>query len=132
MAEIQAQVLLSAPPEVVFDGWLTPSVHGHYAEAFVKMDPKPEGFFELWGGAVTGQFLDLQRPTEINMTWRTVDFLPSMKSTRVRLQFLRRSDTTRLLITHSAIPEPMVNQFRFAWEEYYCPKMQRFYLQFLS
>ncbi|MGC6510322.1 MAG: SRPBCC domain-containing protein [Myxococcota bacterium] len=132
MAEHQSQVLLSAPPAVVYDGWITPAVHGHYAEAFVKMDPRPEGRFELWGGAVRGQFIDLQRPKEIRMTWRTVDFLPSMSDSKVRLQFQANPKGCRLLVTHQDIPEPMLGQFRFAWEEYYLPKMQRFYLRFLT
>ena len=132
MAELQSQVLLSAPQSVVFDGWLTPAIHGHYAEAFVKMDPRPEGHFELWGGAVRGQFLDIQRPREVQMTWRTVDFLPTMSDSKVRLQFMPQPKGTRFLVTHRDIPEPMLGQFRFAWDEYYLPKMQQFYLRYLS
>lgn len=132
MAELQSQVLLSAPQRIVFEGWLTPAIHGHYAEAFVKMDPRPEGRFELWGGAVRGQFLDIQRHREIKMTWRTVDFLPSMLDSQVSLQFQPQPKGTRVLVTHTHIPEPMLGQFRFAWDEYYLPKMQQFYLKYLS
>lgn len=132
MADYQCHVLLSAPPEIVFDGWLTPSIHGHYAEALVQMEPKPEGRYELWGGSVFGQFLDIQRPREIRMSWKTVDFLPNMLPTTVQLQFQRVPRGTRLLITHQNIPEPMLEQFRYGWESYYCPKMQQFYLQYLS
>ena len=127
--DIEFDIDLPAPRPIVYDTWLNQFEHGAITEALAFITPQVEGSFRLWGGAVTGQFLALERPTKIVKTWRTVDFESWMPDTRVTMRFLERPNGSRISIRHELIPVQMFAQFRFAWMEYYPPRLQRYFIQ---
>ena len=67
-------------------GWITPAIHGHYAEASSRWIPDPKAALNF-GVVPFEAFFDIQRPREIKMTWRTVDFHPAMSDPRFDFNF---------------------------------------------
>ena len=57
------------PAEIVYDCWLDPLVQGAICEAVAAIHPVAEGQYRLWGGAVIGKFIALERPKKIVQTW---------------------------------------------------------------
>ena len=47
----------------------------------------------------------------------TIDFESWMPSTQLTVDFQTRPNGCRVIITHEQIPSPMLEQFRFAWEQ---------------
>ena len=131
MTSLQLHADVLAPPAVVYKTWLDPIQQGAITESIAAIDPRLEGEVRLWGGAVTGRILSLDPPKEIVQTWRTVDFPKLGPSSKLRLQFRAHKNGTRLVVSHEDIPPLMLDQFRFAWEEFYFPRLQIHFIRSL-
>ena len=129
MADIQFYCDLLVDKELVFRSWLNGWTQGEITKALATINPVVQGKFELWNGAVTGHFLEINTNKRIRLTWRTIDFEEWMPSTNLTLDFKSQSNGSRFVVTHENIPEPMLEQFRFAWEDVYLPQMQLYFVQ---
>ena len=129
MADIQFYCDLLVDKELVFRSWLNGWTQGEITKAMAKINPVVHGQVELWNGAVCGEFLEITTNKRIRLTWRTIDFEEWMPSTNLTLDFKSRPDGSRFIVTHENIPEPMLEQFRFAWEDVYLPQMQLYFVQ---
>jgi len=127
MHDLQLHCDLTAPREVVFDTWLNQFEQGNITEAIAFITPRVEGGFRLWGGAVTGQFMAIERPHTLVMTWRTVEFEEWMSDTKLTITFQETRKGSRFIVTHELIPLPMMRQFRFAWEDFYFPRLKVYF-----
>ena len=64
---------------------------GEITQALAKVHPVVEGQFELWNGAVKKVgFLDIIKPKQLQLTWRTIDFESWMPSTKLTVDFQTR------------------------------------------
>ena len=125
--DLQLHCELTAPREVVFDIWLNQYEQGNITEAIAFITPKVEGRYRLWGGAVSGQFMAIERPEKLVMTWRTVDFEDWMSDTKLTISFQETRKGSRFIISHELIPVQMIAQFRFAWEDFYFPRLKAYF-----
>ena len=128
MLDLQLHCELTAPREVVFDTWLNQFEQGNITGAIAFITPRVEGHFRLWGGAVTGQFLSIERPHTLVMTWRTIDFEDWMSDTKLTITFQERKKGSRFIVSHELIPLPLIGQFRFAWSDVYFPKLRNYFV----
>ena len=128
MADIQVYVDLLSPPTVVYRGWLDSYIHGAISEAMAAIDPVVHGEYRLWSGTVQGRFLKLEPNKKIVKTWRTAEFSLDMESSVVTLLFQEHKKGTRLVVQHENIPVLFLEQFRFGWEDYYFPRLKRFFV----
>ena len=135
MRDLQLHVELAGPPILVYAMWLDQAQHGMITEAFAKINGVIGGQYELWNGVVRGKFLQLEKPKKIVQTWRTVEFddVPSTTKTTpsslLTLNLQKRKFGTRLVVTHERIPAILVEQFEFAWKEFYFPRMRYYFGQ---
>lgn len=127
MSDLQLHVDLFAEPIIVYDTWLHSTQHGTITEAIASIDPRPDGKYQLWGGVVTGHFISLNRPHSIIQSWRTSEFPSYQQSSILSLHFKEYKTGTRLVITHEEIPQQMLQQFRYGWEEFYFPRLQLYF-----
>ena len=127
--DLQVHVDLLSPPSLVYRGWLDSYIHGALSEAMAAIDPRVDGEYRLWSGTVQGRFIQLEPYKKIVQTWRTVEFPLTSASSLVTLTFKTQKNGTRLIVRHENIPEPFFEQFRFGWEDYYFPRMERFFIQ---
>ncbi len=127
MSDLQFYCDVYVDRDVVFAAWTDSWKQGEITQALAKVNPVAEGTFELWNGAVKGKFLDIQKPKRLKISWRTIDFEAWMPSTNLTVDFKTRPNGCRVIITHENIPEPLLEQFRFAWEQVYLPQMQLYF-----
>lgn len=129
MSDLQFYCDVYVEREIVFAAWTDSWKQGEITKALAKVNPVVEGTFELWNGAVKGQFLHIDKNKQLKISWRTIDFEVWMPSTILTVDFQSRPNGCRVIITHEQIPEPMLQQFQFAWEQVYLPQMQLYFTQ---
>jgi len=122
MSSLELSLELSADPHFAFAAWLNPIIQGQMTEQMAEIDPRPNGRFRLWGGAVEGKFIAINAYSNIKMTWRTVEFTADMADTIIELHFKATKKGCRLVVTHTEIPPAMESQFKFAWKDYIFPR----------
>ena len=128
MSDLDLECDLLSPPAVVYKGWLDSWIHGAITEALAAINPQVEGEYRLWSGSVHGRFLDLVPNKTIQMTWRTVEFPLSMGDTIATITLTPQKMGTRFHVYHTNIPDIFLEQFRFAWQDYYFPRLQHFFI----
>ena len=128
MRDLELEIDLLAPPELVYKGWLDSYIHGAISEALAAIDPKVDGEYRLWSGSVQGRFTQLITNKKISMTWRTVEFPITTEDSFVTITLKEIKAGTRFCVFHQKIPDVFFEQFRFAWQEYYFPRMQNFFI----
>lgn len=128
MSDLELECDLLSPPAVIYKGWLDSWIHGAITEALAAINPQVEGEYRLWSGSVYGRFLSLVPNQTIKMTWRTVEFPSSMNDTIATITLKPKNTGTRFHVYHEQIPDVFLEQFRFAWQEYYFPRLQNFFI----
>ena len=93
-----------------------------------NVDPRVNGEYRLWSGTVQGRFIELEANKKIVKTWRTAEFALNMRSSVVTMHFTEQKNGTRLIVEHEDIPDLFTEQFRFGWEDYYFPRLKRFFI----
>ena len=119
---------VTATPNQVYTMWTSPVYHGAVTESLVSIVPKKNGDIRLWNGVVTGNFIELVEDQRIVQTWRTIDFSHLEASSILLLEFQKQLQSCRIRIEHSEIPFLLYEQFEYAWEEFYIPRIIDFFL----
>lgn len=94
--------------------------------AFTRAAPKrfdgakQGGKFELFGGNVSGEFVELQEPTKIVQTWR-LDQWPAGHHSRLEIVFDQNDvdNVTVMRVTWSGVPVGQEEVTKRNWGEYY-------------
>jgi activator of HSP90 ATPase len=94
--------------------------------AFTRETPKrfegakKGGKFELFGGNVSGEFVDLQEPTQIVQTWRLAQW-PAGHFSKLALDFDQNDvdGVTVMRVTWSGVPAGQEEVTKRNWSEYY-------------
>jgi activator of HSP90 ATPase len=100
--------------------------------AFTRAPPKvfegahKGGKFELFGGNVTGEFLELEEPTRIVQSWR-LDQWPKGHYSRLQIEFDQNDvdNVTVMRVTWSGVPVGQEEVTKRNWEEYYVRSIKR-------
>lgn len=76
-----------------------------FTQSPAKIEPRPGGHFEIFGGAVVGSFTHLDEPKQIKLDWQFRNWEDSSVS-KVVLSFEEPSEgTTVVKLKHTGIPE---------------------------
>jgi activator of HSP90 ATPase len=73
-----------------------------FTKSTVKLDAKKNGCFELFGGNIHGQFLEIT-PTKIVQKWRCKQW-PSGHFSDVTLDICEKNDHTEVILTQTGVP----------------------------
>ena len=119
--ELNATIPTSA--ENVFDAWVHPEKHAEMTGGAANGETRPGGKFSAWDGYISGEFLELERPTRIVMAWRTIDFPTGAPPSRVEVRLSAvgegEAQSTELTLSHTAIPVGQGDQYRGGWSQFY-------------
>lgn len=127
---LRLERVFAAPRDRVFDAWTTAEALKRWwcppgwEPERIEVDLRVGGAFHLGmrriadqtAAAVSGRFLDVQRPERVAYTWKWTGLLEEMAETRVTVEFLADSHGTRLILTHERLPDvPMWHRHRGGW-----------------
>lgn len=124
--EFTVSVVISAPPEAIFDAWMDSDGHTKMTGGTAHAAPEVGAAFDAWGGHITGTNLELERPTRIVQSWRTEDYRESDGHSQIEVTLEPVQGGTKLTLVHTNVPadqashepgwvthyfEPMKNHF---------------------
>ena len=124
----QVEMLVAAEPQRVFSAWLDAKEHASFTgggEAVVE--PWNGGRFIAWDGYIHGILLGVDPGTRIVQTWRTSEFPPEARDSRVTVEFDAVRGGTRVRVRHSDLPSSQVKRYEKGWVEHYLKPLVRYF-----
>ncbi|HRG94997.1 MAG TPA: SRPBCC domain-containing protein [Polyangiaceae bacterium] len=118
---------LAAPPERVFDAWMSGAEHGAFTGGGATVEPRVGGRHTAWDGYIEGTTLELARPLRIVQTWRTTEFPAGAADSRLELSLRPYAGGTELTLQHTGIPRGQGAKYRRGWEEHYFAPMRAYF-----
>ncbi len=105
--DITVERTITAPPERVYDAWLTPGTPGTIwaaAEKFL-LDAKVDGLFwwTIRGNAHYGRFTAMERGARLEHTWMSNN--TAGLETMVEVTFAPRGGHTLMTLVHRGLPD---------------------------
>ncbi|XP_033228102.1 activator of 90 kDa heat shock protein ATPase homolog 1 [Belonocnema kinseyi] len=114
---IKQQQKFQCRAEEFYNVFTSPELVQAFTKGAVKLEPKKEGKFELFGGNIHGEFIELS-PTKIVQKWRCKQW-PTGHFSEVTLDISERNDHTEVNLTQSGVPNSEEDATKENWERYY-------------
>lgn len=124
----QVEMLVAAEPQRVFSAWMDAKEHAAFTgggEAVVE--PWSGGRFISWDGYIHGILLGVDEGKRIVQTWRTAEFPPESRDSRVTVEFEAARGGTRVRIRHSELPPSQVKRYEKGWVDHYLKPLARYF-----
>jgi uncharacterized protein YndB with AHSA1/START domain len=124
----QLEMVVAAEPQRVFSTWMDSREHAAFTgggEAVVE--PWNGGRFISWDGYIHGILLGVDEGRRIVQTWRTAEFAPEWRDSRVVVEFEPARGGTRVVVRHSDVPPAFVKRFEKGWTEHYLKPLARYF-----
>ncbi|CAB3370998.1 Hypothetical predicted protein [Cloeon dipterum] len=84
----------------------------------VKLEAAPKGKFELFGGNIFGEFIELEENIKVKQYWQNKAW-PSVARSIVELTFDEEPEGTTIILKHSGIPSSELEATKQGWDQYY-------------
>jgi uncharacterized protein YndB with AHSA1/START domain len=124
----QLEMIVAAEPQRVFSAWMDSREHAAFTgggEAVVE--PWAGGRFIAWDGYIHGILLGVDEGRRIVQTWRTSEFPPEARDSRLVVEFEAARGGTRVVIKHSDLPSSHVKKYEKGWTEHYLKALARYF-----
>ena len=125
---LQVETIVAAEPQRVFSAWMDSREHAAFTgggEAVVE--PWAGGRFIAWDGYIHGILLGVDEGKRIVQTWRTSEFPPESRDSRLVVEFEPARGGTRVTIKHSDLPPSHVKRYEKGWTEHYLKSLARYF-----
>lgn len=90
----------------------------------VELDPKVDGEFSLWSGAISGRFLELEPYKKIVQEWYFGD---QEEASIVTIKLHEHKRGTSFEVNHTNIPDEAFEDIVDGWETEYVASLIEFY-----
>src|SRR3954470_3883378 len=125
---LQVEILVAAEPPRVFSAWLDAREHAAFTgggEAVVE--PWTGGRFIAWDGYIHGILLGVDQARRIVQTWRTAEFPPEARDSRLVVEFEPARGGTRVTVRHADLPPNQAKRYEKGWMEHYLKPLARYF-----
>lgn len=122
MDDLRVEQFVGAPPAAVYSHLTEQGLWRAWQGDAVTVDPRPGGRLSVTmpnGMVAEGEFVELIPGTRVVFTWGWVSHsaIPA-GSTTVRIELAEEAGGTRVVLTHSGLPDAEVDTHRAGWEHY--------------
>ena len=124
----QLEMVVPAEPQRVFAAWMDAKEHAAFTgggEAIVE--PWAGGRFTSWEGYIHGIFLGVDAGKRIVQTWRTVEFPPEARDSRLVVEFETARGGTRVRIRHTELPPSQLKKYEKGWLDHYLKPLVKYF-----
>jgi uncharacterized protein YndB with AHSA1/START domain len=124
----QLEMIVAAEPQRVFSAWMDGKEHAAFTgggEALVE--PWSGGRFIAWDGYIHGILLGVEEGHRIVQTWRTSEFPPEARDSRVVVEFEPARGGTRVVVRHTDVPLADARRYEKGWTEHYLKPLARYF-----
>ena len=126
MKTIRQTVHISAKPQEVYEAFVDAKKHGEFTGAKVKFDAKVGGKFDIWGGELTGENVELVQGKKIVQKWRASDW-PKGHFSDLTINLESGNDETRLVLVQENVPDDKADEIDDGWHQYYWKPMNEYF-----
>jgi len=116
---VQLAAEFDAPPERLFDMYLSPRHHSAFTGAPVKIAARHGAPFRAFHGQLTGTILHVVRKRLIVQSWRSVNWPADAVDSTLILTFAVQGDGARIELVHVNVPEEDFAGVSHGWEKFY-------------
>lgn len=124
MKEFKKYYIIPASPEELYRALTTEITIRLWTGDLVEIDPRPEGEFSLWDGAIQGKFLELEPYSKIVQQWY---FGEQEEASIVTLKLHVHKKGTSFEVMQTNIPEEDYNDMVDGWNDTYIASLLEFY-----
>jgi len=114
--------VFKATPHEVYEMLMGSDRHSMFLGDRGSISRRRGGRFSVYGGWITGSNLKLSRDREIVQRWREYDW-PEGHYSVVRLKLERNGFGTKLILSHTGIPEGAYESTSAIWKDHYWRRM---------
>ena len=118
---------LPAPPEAVYDAWLSSAGHSAMTGSPAKIAKRIGGAYSAWDGYITGKTLELVPAKRIVQSWRTSEFAPDDADSTITVDLAATKTGTRLTLTHRGAPDGQTAYETEGWRDFYFTPMAEYF-----
>ena len=111
----------------IYQAWLSSAGHAAMTGNPAAVDGTVGGTFSAWDGYISGSTLDLTPNERILQAWRTTEFPAEAPDSHIDVLLEEVTGGTKVIITHTNMPEDQVNSYRQGWEDYYFKPMKEYF-----
>lgn len=124
MKEFKKYYIIPASPEELYRALTTEITIRLWTGDLVEIDPRPQGEFSLWDGAIQGKFLELEPYSKIVQQWY---FGEQEEPSIVTLKLHEHKKGTSFEVKQTNIPEKDYDDMVDGWNETYIASLLEFY-----
>ena len=124
----EVDIVVPAEPQRVYSAWLDSKEHAAFTgggEAVVE--GWAGGRFISWDGYIHGILLGVDTGRRIIQTWRTAEFPPESRDSRVIVEFEAARGGTRVTVKHSELPPSQTKRYAKGWLEHYLKPLAKYF-----
>lgn len=125
-ATVKFSVDFRARVEDVFAALMDPRRVEAYTQSAVVLEPHPGGRFSLFGGNVTGEFVEVRANERIVQKWRASSWPEGLHSV-VTIKFEESSGGVRLRLEQTGVPSGEAERTQQAWQENIFERIKRLF-----
>jgi activator of HSP90 ATPase len=115
------------PPAKLFTAWLSSKEHSAFTGSPAKISAKVGGKFTAWDSYISGTTIKMVQDKKIVQKWRTTEFPDKSPDSLVTIEFETVKDGTKLILTHSEIPQGQAQEYKKGWDDFYFKPMRNYF-----
>lgn len=125
--KFELTIILPAKARDIFDAWLSSEGHSAMTGSPAKVDGQEGGAFSAWDGYILGRILEIIPARRIVQAWRTTEFPEDASDSRVEILLEDMNIGTKLILSHSGMPEDQVESYKKGWDDFYFRPMKEYF-----
>ena len=119
--------VITAKPAEIYQAWLSSEGHTAMTGSPASVDSSVGGTFSAWEGYIFGKTLELTPNQRIVQSWRTTEFPDDASDSHLVVDLEEVAEGTKVILTHSNMPEEQVDSYRQGWEDFYFKPMREYF-----
>ena len=123
--EVAGQVC--APPQEVFDAWMSSEGHSAMTGGEAHVDPHVGGRYDAWNDYIHGTTVALEPPHRVVQTWRSANFADDDEDSQIEVTFVAKEAGTIVTVRHSNVPDGDLGYENGGWQQSYFTPMQAYF-----
>ena len=123
---IEQSVYFSAPPERLYDLYVSARGHAEFTGMPVKLQAKAGGKFSAFGGMLSGSFLLLVPGRMIVQRWRSMEFKKGDLDSILTLTFYKERSGCRIHLVHVNVPAHDYRGVVKGWPKFYWEPLREY------
>lgn len=125
--DFEVSDLLPAPPQAIYDAWMSSTGHAAMTGATAEVDPRVGGSYSAWDGYITGTTLALEPGRRIVQSWRTSEFTAEDPDSVIEVLLDPVVGATRITVRHAGVPSDQTDYEHGGWQENYFEPMKAYF-----